>query len=102
MLYLDFIIFLTQDVVIKDKEAFKNIMGVFSDERIGAAYGRQLPKQNASFEARLLREFNYPSASSKKFLTDKAEYGIKTAFLSDSFAVYRIEALNKIGVKTIK
>ena len=94
---VDFIIFLTQDVVIKDKEAFKNIMGVFSDERIGAAYGRQLPKENASFEARLLREFNYPSFSSQKFLTDITKYGIKTAFLSDSFAAYRVEALKKIG-----
>lgn len=94
---VDFIIFLTQDVIIKDIDVFKNIMEVFSDDRIGAAYGRQLPKENASFEARLLREFNYPSISSKKFLTDKAEYGIKTAFLSDSFAVYRMEALNKIG-----
>lgn len=94
---VDFIIFLTQDVIIKDIDVFKNIMGVFSDDRIGAVYGRQLPKENASFEARLLREFNYPSVSSQKFLTDKAEYGIKTAFLSDSFAAYRVEALKKIG-----
>lgn len=94
---VDFIIFLTQDVIIKDRDVFKNIMEVFSDNRIGAAYGRQLPKENASFEARLLREFNYPSVSSQKFLTDITKYGIKTAFLSDSFAAYRVEALKKIG-----
>ena len=94
---VDFIIFLTQDVTIKDREAFKKLLKVFQNKRIGAAYGRQLPKSDASFEARLLREFNYPSFSSQKFLTDITKYGIKTAFLSDSFAAYRVEALKKIG-----
>lgn len=94
---LDILIYLTQDVEIKDKDCLRKILQYFNDEKIGAAYGRQLPKENASFEAKTLREFNYPSKSHVRNLDDANKYGIKTAFLSDSFAAYRIEALNKSG-----
>ena len=59
-------------------------------------YGRQLPYENASLFASHLREFNYGTKSYIRTYDDREKYGIKTAFLSDSFAAYRRSALESI------
>ncbi len=59
-------------------------------------YGRQIPYDDASLFGKHLRYFNYPDTSYVRTLQDKDKYGIKTAFLSDSFASYRKSALHKI------
>jgi rhamnosyltransferase len=43
------------------------------------------------------RSFNYPKASKKVELKDKAKLGIKACFLSNSFAAYRLQALQQAG-----
>lgn len=95
---VDYIIYLTQDVRLTDNSSLANLLApIRSDDAIGACYGRQLPYKEACFEARILREFNYPSTSRAAVYADRKKYGIKTAFLSDSFAVYRKTALEYIG-----
>jgi len=93
----DIIVFLTQDALPVDKYAVERIVGVFEDSAIGAAYGRQIPYPEATLFGKHLRTFNYPDISHIRNLQDKEKHGIKTVFLSDSFAAYRREALEKIG-----
>ena len=59
--------------------------------------GRQLPHRDANALAKHARAFNYPKNSRVKTLADSQELGIKTAFMSNSFAAYRREALMEIG-----
>ena len=94
---VDVVIFATQDIRLKDDKALKKLAEVFADDEVGAAYGRQLPKGDASPMAALLRKFNYPPASAKKTMADKERYGLKTAFMSDSFGAYRMTALEEAG-----
>lgn len=93
----DLLIFMTQDAVLAEPEALTTLVACFKDERIGAAYGRQLPRRGAHPVEAHARLFNYPPQSRVKSVGDIMELGIKTAFLSNSFAVYRTQALTDIG-----
>ncbi len=92
----DIIVFLTQDALPYDNNTIEKILELFEDPDVGAAYGRQIPYDDASLFGKHLRYFNYPDTSYVRTLQDKDKYGIKTAFLSDSFASYRKSALHKI------
>jgi len=91
------LVFLTQDALPFDAFAIENIVKVFNDEKVGAAYGRQLSYRETSLFGKHLRVFNYGDSSYVRGLEDKNRYGLKTAFLSDSFAAYRKSALEGIG-----
>jgi len=94
----DTILYLTQDALPYDEYAVENIVKPFAtDEKIAAVFGRQLPYPQASVFAEHLRAFNYPDTSYTRVLDDKEKYGIKTAFLSNSFAAYRRSVLKEIG-----
>ncbi len=94
----DFLVYLTQDVIPAGPGTLGNLLKPFGeDETIGAVYGRQLPNPDATVFAAHLRFFNYPPQSSVKRLNDRAVYGIKTAFLSNSFTAYRKSALEAVG-----
>ena len=94
---LDVIIFLTQDVLLKG-ESLAALVKIFdADKSVGLSYGRQLPHADATNEAKILREFNYPPESQLRSLDDKKIFGIKTAFASNSFAAYRVDALQSVG-----
>ncbi len=93
----DIVIYLTQDVAMPDKEALSCLIKAFEDPYVAAAYGRQLPHMGASVYAAVDREYNYPAQSQVKSLADAPRLGIKAAFLSDSFAAYRVSALEEIG-----
>jgi rhamnosyltransferase len=92
----EMIIFLTQDALPYDNNTIEKILELFEDLNVGAVYGRQIPYDDASLFGKHLRYFNYPDTSYVRTLQDKDKYGIKTAFLSDSFASYRKSALHKI------
>lgn len=94
----DVIIFLTQDVFLYDENSLAELVKIFdADEKVGLCYGRQLPHENATTEAKFLRAFNYSAESQLRSLEDKKIFGIKTAAASNSFAAYRVDALKKIG-----
>jgi len=92
----DIIVFLTQDALPHENNTIEKILEPFEDLNVGAVYGRQIPYDDASLFGKHLRYFNYPDTSYVRTLQDKDKYGIKTAFLSDSFASYRKSALHKI------
>lgn len=92
----EILIFLTQDALLYDDFTIENIVKVFNDDKVGAAYGRQLSYEDTNLFGKHLREFNYGEISYVRDNNDILKYGIKTAFLSDSFAAYRKSALEKI------
>lgn len=93
----DIFFFLTQDAIPADAYAIENLVAVFDDEQVGCAYGRQLPHEGAGVFGRIARAFNYPPESHIYGLEDRKQHGIKTAFISNSFAAYRREAMNEVG-----
>ena len=93
----DVVVFLTQDALLAVPTALQELVTAFDDATVAAAYGRQLPHANATPIAAHARLFNYPAASHTRRLTDVAEFGIKTCFLSNSFAAYRVKALREVG-----
>jgi len=94
----DIVLFLTQDAVLADADAIERLVAVFAAEpKAGAAYGRQLPHAGAGPIGAHARGFNYPAQSQLRSLEDRHRYGIKTAFISNSFAAYRREALIGVG-----
>jgi rhamnosyltransferase len=93
----DIIVFLTQDALLAHPDAIENLLAAFADERVGAAYGRQLPHRNAGPIGAHARLFNYPPQSQVRSLEDRRQLGIKTAFVSNSFAAYRRNALVDVG-----
>lgn len=93
----DIVIFLTQDALLAGSADFENLLACFEDEKVGAAFGRQLPRQNAGAIESHARLYNYSVRSRVNQFSDVAEMGIKTAFLSNSFAAYRCSALTSVG-----
>jgi rhamnosyltransferase len=93
----EFVVFMTQDAVLEGRDSLTKLLGVFADEKVGAAYGRQLPHHGARpFEAHAAL-FNYRSVSESRSLADLPKFGHKAAFLSNSFAAYRIALLDQVG-----
>jgi rhamnosyltransferase len=92
-----FVIFATQDAIVDGPQALTNLLHSFRDEKVGAAYGRQMPHTGAqSFEAHAAL-FNYAPTSETRTLADAGRLGIKAAFFSNSFAAYRVAALQECG-----
>ena len=93
----DIYVFLTQDAILADAYAIETLVAVFDDEQVGCAYGRQLPHEKTGVFGRIARAFNYPPESYIYGLEDRTQHGIKTAFISNSFAAYRKEAMHSVG-----
>jgi rhamnosyltransferase len=94
----DILVYLTQDAIPVDSHSIeKLIKPLVEDTKIGMAYGRQLPHANADFFGAFARNFNYPEESQIKTLKDVNKLGIKTVFVSNSFAAYRKEYLMEVG-----
>ena len=95
---IDAIIFLTQDVLLYDEKTLSTLIKIFDeDSTVGLTYGRQLPHKDATLEAKILRQFNYPAESQLRSFEDKKIFGIKTALNSNSFSAYKVDALKKVG-----
>ncbi len=93
----DILVYLTQDALLVSGEAIAELLKAFDDPEIGAAYGRQLPRLNATPIEAHARLFNYPARSSVRTLNSRQTMGIKSIFISNSFAAYRREALFAVG-----
>lgn len=93
----EILVLMTQDAVLAAPDALEKLVASLSSERTGAAYGRQLPHPDGGALGAHARLFNYPNSGAEKTLADAPRLGIKTAFLSDSFAAYRRRALMEVG-----
>jgi hypothetical protein len=93
----DIYVFLTQDAILADEHSIENLITVFDNGDVGCAYGRQLPHKNATFFSAFARGLNYPAESHVLSYEDRERYGMKTVFISNSFAAYRREAMAEVG-----
>lgn len=90
-------VFLTQDALLEGPDSVLKLVAAFDDPKVGAALGRQLPHVDAGAIGAHARLFNYPATSRVVGKEDIPRYGIKAAFLSNSFAAYRLSALRAVG-----
>jgi rhamnosyltransferase len=90
-------ILLTQDSVLESERSLPAILSAFDDPQVGAAYGRQLPHPGAHPVAAFANLINYPAESATRSVADSARLGMKAAYLSNSFAAYRVTALEQCG-----
>lgn len=93
----DIVIFATQDAVLADVDTAAKLIKAFYNPAVGAAFSRQLPHPGARPIGRHARNFNYSPNSYMVSLSDVHELGIRAAFISNSFAAYRLTALADVG-----
>lgn len=99
----DICVCMTHDAMPVDKYLLEKLTGVLmADDRIGAAYGRQLPEKDCHIIERYTRSFNYPEESRVKTASDLPELGIKTYFCSNVCAAYKRERYVELGGFTKK
>ena len=85
----DLLVFMTMDAVPADTRLIQTLAQAFEDEKVAAAYARQLPRKNADELEKRTRSFNYGAQSRKKTSADLPQMGIKTYFCSNVCAAYR-------------
>lgn len=90
-------IFITQDAILASPDSIDKLVHAFHDPAIGLAYGRQLPHERARPLETHARLFNYPPQNAVRSYADKDQMGFKVFFCSNSFAAYRISALQQAG-----
>lgn len=93
----DYIIYVTQDVLINDRVAIDNLINYALFNNLSAVYGRQLPHHKANALAKHLRKFNYGEYSYIRNIGKDCELTIKHAFASNSFSIYKLSDLLQIG-----
>ena len=85
---------LTQDAILHEDKTVELLLEFISDTGVAAAYGRQIPHQNASAIAKLNRDSNYGSDS---YVISKKNTLKKPIFFSNSFAIYDTQILLETG-----
>ncbi len=93
----DLIMFMTQDAVPADTSLLSKLKEAFAEDRVGAAYARQLPREGAGIIESYTRKFNYPETDCVKTQDDLPKLGIKTYFCSNVCAVYRKDVYEEMG-----
>jgi rhamnosyltransferase len=93
----DVLIYLTQDAVLRGTESFRQLVAAFQNPAIGAAYGRQLPRADASAIEAHARLFNYHTVSHLRSWESRTTQGFKSIFFSNTFGAFRRDALMSVG-----
>lgn len=93
----DILVYMTQDALPADEYFLERLTDPLKQPGVAASYGRQLARLDAGVLEKIVREFNYPSASLSKSMKDVERLGIKTFFLSNVCAAYRRDVFQKLG-----
>lgn len=94
----EIVVFMTQDAVPEDEFVIgKLVKALDQDEKIGAAYAKQLAENGCNIIETYTRTFNYPKKSMIKTAEDIPRLGIKTFFCSNVCAAYRRSVYEKMG-----
>ena len=91
----DVVVFITQDIVIKDDLWLYNLVKDIDDKKIVATYSRQLTKYN-NLE-KYTRESNYPDKDIIKSKKDIDKLGLKTFFFSDAASATNTKIFKKLN-----
>lgn len=79
----DILVFMTQDALPFHATLIRNLTAPLGKQGIAAAYGRHIPRPDASPLEVFARQFNYPDSPMIKSMDDIKRYGIKTFFFSN-------------------
>lgn len=94
----DYLLFMTQDALPQDEFLVENLLESFTwDEKVKAAYARQLPRADCREIEKYTRSFNYPEESRVKSKDDLESLGIKAFFCSNVCAMYEKETYDRLG-----
>ena len=94
----DIMVFMTQDAVPADQDLIQNLIRPLQENpKVGAAFARQLTREDCAYLEKYTRTFNYPDKSSVKWEKDTAAYGIKTYFCSNVCAAYKKKIYQEMG-----
>ncbi len=92
----DIFLMMTQDAIPKDDKLVEHLVHALEEEKVVAAYARQLPREDCSEAEKYMRQFNYPEKSRIKSLADLEELGIKTYFCSNVCCAYKRDIYDKV------
>ena len=84
----DYVLLLTQDVILYDHMLIENLLKGIREPGAGSCYGRQFPKYNCNALEVRTRSFNYPSESRIQSRETLDTLGIKTYFSPDVCCLY--------------
>ena len=93
----DIVVFMTQDAILANENAISDLIRVFNDDQVDAVYGRQIPHDDANLLATHARENSYSKEDYCITINDDYPKGFRKAFMSNSFAAYRVNELKKLG-----
>lgn len=93
----EILVFMTQDAMPVDEYVLEELIRPFDNEKVAAAYARQLADSSCGEIEQYIRGFNYPEQGMIKSYDDVAKLGIKAYFCSDVCAAYKKEIYDKIG-----
>jgi rhamnosyltransferase len=94
----EILFFMTQDALPADTALLSRLTASLGRPDIAAAFGRHIPKSDASPLEAFARYFNYPDRGSVKGRDDIRKYGIKTFFFSNVCSAVKREAFLKVGM----
>lgn len=94
----DILVFMTQDALPADETLIETLVAALAqDEKVAAAYARQLPYPDCRETERFTRDFNYPAESVLKSYADIDKMGIKTFMCSNVCAAYDRATFDALG-----
>ena len=94
----DILVFMTQDALPADNHLLATLTVPFRKPSVAAAYGRHIPRPDASPLEVFARRFNYPDEPSEKCRDDIPTLGIKTFFFSNVCSAIRKELFLEAGM----
>jgi len=94
---IDVVVFMTQDALLSEPNSLQPLLSAFEDPSVACAYGRQLPHSDATPLASHARFFSYSAISRTLSFDDRLQLGLKSCFMSNSFAAYRVSELEAVG-----
>ena len=96
--YSENFLLMTDDALPADEYMCENLLtALYSDDKVAAAYGRQLPQNDCLEAEKFTRSFNYPDRSLIKGIEDLPRLGIKTYFASNVCCAYKRDIWDKVG-----
>lgn len=93
----DILVFMTQDALPLNNKVLEELIRPFENNKVAAAYARQVADNSCGEIEQYTRRFNYPSEGMVKSIEDVKRLGIKAYFCSNVCAAYRKNVYDEIG-----
>jgi rhamnosyltransferase len=93
----DIVVFMTQDAILANEYAISELISAFDEDQVDAVFGKQIPHDDANLLATHARENSYSKNDYSITINDEHPKGFRKAFMSNSFAAYRVNKLTELG-----